>query len=252
MEILKTKGLSSLLNNDEKFIAWVLLAIIPRGLFHFYLFHWNLGSVIFDMYYLLVLHFSLLFSMETLAKLFFKTKINELHDYYLSFIKYWVLIFPLVPIITIITGSSYRLRIEAFQYIPTFMVDKNFLPLGMVFVIPLILFFLTRHLMRLTDLNFVKAFAIVSIANTISYVLYYQWALNMFYTFLVWYSEKTAMCFYCLFGIVMLQLISFNLVRRNILHPNFLKVGWFMFYMYVFVLAAQMAAYCFRIYGIKI
>ena len=106
--------------------------------------------------------------------------------------------------------------------------------------------------MRLTDLNFAKAFAIVSIANTISYVLYYQWALNLFYTFLVWYSEKTAMCFYCLFGIVMLQLINFNLVRRNILHANFLKVGWFMFYMYAFVLAAQMAAYCFRIYGIKI
>lgn len=252
MQNEQEKSLTGLLSSEQKFIGWVLLAIIPRGLLHFYLFNWKLGSVIFDMYYVLVLHFSLLFSIETITQLFFKQKITEVRDYYRSFIKYWAFIFPLVPIVTIISHSKYQLHIEAFKYIPTFMVDKNFLPLGMLFVIPLIQFYLIRHLMRHSGLNMLKAFLVVSIANTISYVVYYQWILQAYYSFVMWFSEITAMCCYSLFGITALLLITYRLQKREVLHKNWLKVGFIMFYIYGFILLAQMISYGLTAYGIAI
>jgi hypothetical protein len=237
------KGIFHQLSSNEKFLGWVLLITIPRGLLHYFAFRWNIGSVIFDMYYLLILHFSLLFSMERMCHLFFKYDVQNAKNYYLSFIRYWILIFPMVPIVTIITGSKYRLHIEFFKYIPSFLIENNFLPIGMIFVIPLMLFFLIRHLSAHAGVSYLKAFIVVAIANTISYVVYYQWMLNLFYTFRDWFSETTAMCCYSLFGISVLLFITRSLVKRGVVEKFWLKVGFFMFYIYAFVLLVQAVNY---------
>jgi hypothetical protein len=247
-------GLGNLLSKEEKFIFWALLAMIPRGLFHFFAFKMKLEGVILDMYYLLILYFSLLFFIERMAKIFFKVTIEDTQGYYLTFIKYWCLIFPVVPFITLATGSSYydKTRIELFRYIPTFMVENNFLPLGMVFVIPLIIYFLMVHLRQYLNLKFFQSFILVAVANTIAYILYYQWLFNLFFRLTALFSRKTALCVYAILEMTVLLFIEMNLTKRNILSPKWLKLGYFMLYMTSFLLVSQVGKYFITAYHIDI
>ncbi|MCW5906463.1 MAG: hypothetical protein KIS94_01270 [Chitinophagales bacterium] len=243
---MQDKYLKNFSAPERDFIFWALLSIIPRGIFQYFLFGWTIGAVLFDMYYLLILHFSILFSMEFLSKQIFKIDIADKVAYYLSCVKYWIFIFPFVPVITLITNSTYKLRIEVFKYIPTFLVENNFLPTGMIFVVPIMLLFLTRHLVRFSGLNWVKAFFIIAIANTISYVLYYQWLLGIFYYVKSNYSYPTAMATYSVTGCTFMLLIFYNLVKRQIIDRRWLLLGSFMVYVFAFTIASQAVKYLLR------
>lgn len=238
--------LKNLSASETDFVFWALLSIIPRGIFQYFLFGWTIGAVLFDMYYLLILHFSILFSMEFFSKQIFKIEIADKVAYYLSCVKYWIFIFPFVPVITLMTNSTYKLRIEAFKYIPTFLVENNFLPTGMIFVIPIMILFLTKHLMHFSGLNLLKAFTVMAIANTISYVLYYQWLLGIFYYVKSHYSYTTAMATYSVIGCSFMLFIFYDLVKRQIIERRWLLLGLFMVYVFAFTIAVQAVKYFLR------
>ncbi len=91
----------------------------------------------------------------------------------------WI-VYPAVTIISLITKSPPTQTIEWFRHIPTFMVDDNFLPAGMIAVIPVLIVFYTRLLIRHSSADWLRALASVLVSLSIIYLLYYQYTLWLF------------------------------------------------------------------------
>ncbi len=91
---------------------------------------------------------------------------------------YWVI--PFVPLFSLSPlekawGLGPWATISAFRVIPTFMVDNNYLPLGMLVVIPFILWMTSRFMAITTGLTWMRAFVMTLAAFGLIYVYYYQW-----------------------------------------------------------------------------
>lgn len=91
----------------------------------------------------------------------------------------WV-IYPLVPVVTVLTHDSYSKTIPFFAHIPFFLVNSNFLPTGMMFVIPIIVIsyaFICRNVLKT---NFITSFLLTVYSCTVMYLLFYQFFLRLF------------------------------------------------------------------------
>jgi hypothetical protein len=109
----------------------------------------------------------------------------------------WV-VYPLVAIISLIVKSPAKQTIEWFRYIPTFMVYNNFLPAGMIAVIPILIVFYTWLLMRHSGADWTKALTSVSASLWAIYLLYYQYLLRLFYYLHHFYGPVFAFGFFTL------------------------------------------------------
>jgi hypothetical protein len=96
----------------------------------------------------------------------------------------WV-VYPFVTIISLIAKSPATQTIEWFRHIPTFMVYNNFLPAGMIAVVPVLIVFYTWLFMRHSGADWLRAFVSVLVSLWIVYLVYYQYSL-----WLVYYSMK--------------------------------------------------------------
>jgi hypothetical protein len=94
----------------------------------------------------------------------------------------WV-VYPFVTIISLITNSPPTQTIPLFKHIPTFMVDRNFLPLGMIAVIPVLIVFYTWILSRHSKINMAQALISVLMSLVVIYLTYYQYTLAAFFHF---------------------------------------------------------------------
>jgi hypothetical protein len=109
----------------------------------------------------------------------------------------WV-VYPLVAIISLMFKSPAKQTIEWFRYIPTFMVHNNFLPAGMIAVIPILIVFYTWLLMRHSGANWLKTCTSVILSLWVVYLLYYQYLLRLFYYFHYYYGPIFAFGFFTL------------------------------------------------------
>jgi hypothetical protein len=92
---------------------------------------------------------------------------------------YWVI--PLVPIFSLLPwekdwGLGIFATIPVFRMIPTFLVDNNYLPLGMLAVIPVILGMTGRFMAKTTGVTWWRALAMTLAAYALIYIYYYQWS----------------------------------------------------------------------------
>lgn len=92
---------------------------------------------------------------------------------------YWLI--PLVPLFSLTHWEkNWGLGIFAstpyFQWIPTFMTERTYLPLGMLVVTPFILFMAYRFIVKTTGGAESKALAATIVVYAIIYVYYYQWS----------------------------------------------------------------------------
>jgi hypothetical protein len=92
---------------------------------------------------------------------------------------YWVI--PLVPLFSILPiertlGLGTFITIPFFRYIPTFVVEKNYLPLGMLVVIPFVLLMTTRFLVQIARVSTTRAVITSLLVYLLVYAYYYQWA----------------------------------------------------------------------------
>jgi len=129
-------------------------------------------------------------------------------------------IYLLVPIVTILTGDNYSKTISLFAYIPTFMVDHNFLPTGMMVVIPIIVISYTLFCKWIFNTSWIESFLLTTISSTIMYVLFYQYFLRLFVevrlisNFYVTYAVYHTIMMYFLYLSVKRFTTVFNLERK--------------------------------------
>lgn len=91
---------------------------------------------------------------------------------------YWVIL-P-VPLFSVIPweknwGLGILATIPFFRWIPTFTVERNYLPLGMVIVIPFLLWQTFRFVVYAGQVSKFRAFLTTLLTYLVIYVVYYQW-----------------------------------------------------------------------------
>jgi hypothetical protein len=91
---------------------------------------------------------------------------------------YWVV--PLVPLFSLSPlekawGLGIFATIPAFRMIPTFSVENNYLPLGMLVAIPFILLMTSRFMAKTTGVTWSRVFVTTLAAFGLIYAYYYQW-----------------------------------------------------------------------------
>lgn len=130
----------------------------------------------------------------------------QMREFYIKSSWFWV-IFPLVTIISVLAGSKYDLTIPIFKYIPGFMVQHNYLPLGMVVVMPIIVIFYQYLFMKVFKWGFIKALIANSAGCWILYLLFYQFGLRAAFFFRdEWHNLYAFMGFYSTLMLVFLRL----------------------------------------------
>lgn len=92
---------------------------------------------------------------------------------------YWLI--PLVPLFSLTRWEkAWGLGIFAstpyFSWIPTFMIQRTYLPLGMLVVIPVIVVMANRFLVQSTGAKWMRTFLVTLMAYGVIYVYYYQWS----------------------------------------------------------------------------
>jgi hypothetical protein len=94
----------------------------------------------------------------------------------------WI-VYPIVPVVSLISKSPPMQTIDLFRRIPTFMVSNNFLPTGMVAVIPVLIIFYTWLMTRHSEADWPRALACVLVSLLVVYLVYYQYVLRLFFYF---------------------------------------------------------------------
>jgi hypothetical protein len=232
------------IRKESKLALILLLASCLRGAFHLFYFEWKWSEVLFDMYYLLVFYFSLLIGIEWIFLLFLNKSAKDRFSYYSDYAKYWLLLFPAVPFVTILTQSNYNNDVVWFKHIPTFFVQNNFLPTGMIFVIPLMLLFTLRHIERFFESTFLQRFLATALIFTITYLVYYQWLYGVQIKFRTLFSPDFAMAFYASILLILLIVIQYYLfLKKVLLSPYWLYATGIMLYLYLFIMGNRMFQY---------
>lgn len=107
----------------------------------------------------------------------------------------WI-VYPAVTIISFMTHGSPVRTVEWFRYIPTFMVEYNFLPDGMIAVIPVLIVFYTWLMARHSGADWLRSFISVFVSLLAVYLVYYQWTAGLFLYFLLTHGPFLAFGYY--------------------------------------------------------
>jgi hypothetical protein len=92
-------------------------------------------------------------------------------------------VIPLVPLLSPPVlekswGLGFSVTIPFFQRIPTFMIEKNYLPLGMIIVSPFLILQTIRFLMQVGQISKLRSILTTLLIFSIIYIYYYQWIWN--------------------------------------------------------------------------
>jgi len=109
-----------------------------------------------------------------------KYKKSTLLGFFAFSSKLWWLVIP-VSIINGLFNADTTITISIFKYIPTFMEINNYLPIGMVMVIPLFIVFTTWFIRKTYSQSLWKSFLYGLLGLSIIYVIFYQWLWQFFY-----------------------------------------------------------------------
>lgn len=140
----------------------------------------------------------------------------------------WLFLYPLVPIVTIFTNSSYRITIPLFKYLPGFMIENNFFPTGMAFIIPLIFFFYIKYSVSIFNISIKKSFLLLFLSTSLVYILFYQYLLRIGYHF---HETINFEAFIGVYGL----LTSFFLLYPAIVFTSFFtQIKWFFYSLLAF------------------
>jgi hypothetical protein len=147
---------------------------------------------------------------------------------------YWVI--PLVPVFSLSPlekawGLGIFATVPAFRLIPTFLVENNYLPLGMLVVIPVILLMTSRFMARTTGVTWGRTFAMALIAYALIYIYYYQWSQRalvaaFFYIgFTKWESMQATFVTYSFLSQIITFLLT-SVVAREYKYPLWSCLLW--------------------------
>jgi len=173
------------ISNSSRAYAWLLGFALARTILDFFWipiyvrFIYKLASLFNTTVYLFTLYLFVPAMAGYVLKRVFSRQVND-NAILQGSVLIWI-VYPMVTVISLIAKSPPTQTIEWFRYIPTFMVEHNFLPAGMVAVIPILLVFYTRLMVRHSNASWLQAFSSVLLSLWVIYLLYYQWTLSLFY-----------------------------------------------------------------------
>jgi hypothetical protein len=229
--------------SEKRFVIILLIASTLRGIFDFALMKLGFWSIFFNFFYLFVLYLSIVGTVHYLCSKFYKAEPSDIPGFFFGYAPYWLFLFPVVPVVTHLTHSNYRMTIPLFSYIPSFMVNNNYLPTGMVYIIPLMFFFFFVHAKKYYQLSIIQLFWPVLIIFWADYLLLYQWLLNLGYYLMSMFSVNT---FFAVYGMLMLgwgaPFVYYAYKKCN-LSKEWLVIGAAVFYSFVFLLALTVLRY---------
>ncbi len=151
-----------------------------------------------------------------------------------------------VPVVSYLTGSSYQMEIPLFSYIPTFMVQKNYLPTGMLFIIPLMFASFLYHAKQYLNISPIKVLLLLMIIFWADYLLLYQWLLQLGYFLEAAYSSQTFLSVYGMLMLIWGTPFCYYAYKKANLSVGWLQVGGVVFYTFFFLLIFKMGAYYLR------
>lgn len=232
--------------SEKKFVSILCIAAALRVFFDYTLMHVGFWSNFFNFFYLFVLYFSIVSTVHFLSGKFYQIQPDDTRGFFFGYAPYWVLLFPAVPVVSYLTGSSYQIEIPLFSYMPTFMVHKNYLPSGMLFIIPLMFASFVQHASKYLNLSPVKVLLLLMIIFWADYLLLYQWLLQLGYFLQAAFSNQT---FLAVYGILMLiwgAPFCYYAYKKAKLSVEWLHVGGFVFYTFFFLLIFKIGTYYLR------
>lgn len=232
--------------SEKRFVLILGIAAALRVLFDYTLMHVGFWSNFFNFFYLFVLYFSIVSTVHFLSGKFFNVEIKDTRGFFFGYAPYWVLLFPAVPVVSYLTGSSYQMEIPLFSYIPTFMVKKNYLPSGMLFIIPLMFASFLYHAKQHLKLSPIKVLLLLMIIFWADYLLLYQWLLQLGYFLQAAYSSQTFLSIYGMLMLIWGAPFCYYAYKKAKLSVEWLQVGSVVFYTFFFLLIFKMGAYYLR------
>lgn len=214
------------------FFLILFLASSVRNILWSTYFNWNPLSIFADLFYLFIFYFNVVGVFVFLNKS--KISKENLKSFFYSHSLYLGVLFILIPIITYITGSNTKFTIPIFKLIPTLNDTHNYMPSGMLYVIPLIIYFFMINVKKHTNINLIRAFVHLIIALGLIYLVFYQWIFQFNHIINNFYGYRVAISIY---GIMMLlySLPIFIFSKNKIgLHRNWTIGFWLSFYTFLF------------------
>lgn len=146
-------------------------------------------------------------------------------------------VIPFVPFFSLLPwekawGLGNFATIPAFRLIPTFLVENNYLPLGMLVVIPFILLMTSRFMVQTTGVAWPRVFIMTLVAYGVIYVYYYQWSQRALVTalfhkgFFQWRGMLAAYVTYCFLSQLITFLLSPVIARAYKEYPLWVHMLW--------------------------
>lgn len=228
---------------EKRFAILLVIAASLRVFFDVILMGVPFWGNFFNFFYMAVLYFSVVSFVHYAAVNFFKVEVVDTKQYFFGYAPYWLLMFPAVPIITYFTGSNYRMHIEVFKYIPTFMVNDNYLPSGMLYIIPLMFASFVLYTRNNLKLAILPTLALLAIAFTADYLALYQWFFRFGYYLQEKYSLET---FLSIYGLIMLAWgapFCYYAYKQAGLSKYWAYAGFFAVYTLAFLALYKIGAY---------
>lgn len=126
--------------------------------------------------------FVITFSISTdyLIRKFVGLKYNRsrLLKFFIFSSKLWWLVIP-VPILNALFHGKTNVTVKIFSYIPTFMEMNNYLPIGMIIVMPIFIIFTILFIRKTYNLTLIKSVFHTMLGLLIIYVIFYQWSWHL-------------------------------------------------------------------------
>jgi hypothetical protein len=117
-------------------------------------------------------------------------------------------VYPAVTLISMLGNSPPNRSIEWFRYIPTFLVERNFLPLGMIIVVPVLISAYVILIKRHSQAGWFQTLIAVLVSLLIVYLLYYQYTFRWFFIFSDLYGPFFSYGYYTLCFLVAVFLLE--------------------------------------------
>ncbi len=167
------------------FLALLFLGFLRSVLDWWLMFNWLNEPImhfvfLFDTVYIFTLFTGFSFLIVFLSRFMLKEKPSAVavQNLYYDSAFIW-LCYPLVPLVTFLYGDNYSKTIEFFEYLPFFMIEKNYLPSGMIFIMPILVGGYTYLVKKHLKISLIQAILLSTVSQTIIYLLFYQYLYGM-------------------------------------------------------------------------
>lgn len=223
------------IKTQEGIFVFVLgLAILIRATLTFLLEHWTSLSLLADGLYVFLFYFNIVGGFFLLSKLFRSGEV-DIKAFFYRHQYYWAAISVLVPVVTWLSDSEYYINIDYFKNIPFFLQDNNYLPSGLLFILPLLVIFFTKLAKQYYSISLLNILLMLLVVIALNYIVFYQWILYASYFSKTYYSYQVGISVYGVLALGFSFPCFYFMYKKLQLHVNWLYGYGIAAYFFIFL-----------------